>query len=51
MGRLVHDGRTNVKDLPTLLNLTTSSNVLRNLNLCSTSSANNALVLVDQVGL
>ncbi len=48
-GRLVHDGRP-TKEPPTSINQSTSHNVLRNLQL-SASCDNNALVLVDQVGL
>ena len=48
-GRLVHDGRPTKGTY--LLLQSKSNNVLRDLHLCSTSSDNNALVLVDQVGL
>ena len=49
-GRLVHDGRTTKEPTYLILQIPISSYVLRNLHLC-TSCENNALVLVDQVGL
>ena len=52
LGRLVHDGRPNVRtrtNLPTR-SISLSRYVLRNLHLRTTCD-NNALVLVDQVGL